>query len=134
MRQLLIVAECFYILIMISLKLSLAIFFLCILHTQWQRWIIVAAVSISTACGVVYLFFAIFQCGVVPNIDVFIIRMMSNQCASKPVGMAINFTYSILGTISDWTCGLVPIFLLKDANMPFKAKIVVCCLLAFASM
>jgi len=132
--QLLIVSECFYILTMIVLKLSLAMFFLRILAAQWQRWLIIAVVSISTAFGVAYFFFAIFQCGWVDNIDVFITRMILGQCASKPVGMAMNYTYSLLGTISDWTCGLVPIFLLKGSNMPRKTKIVVCCLLAFASM
>lgn len=127
-------SECFYILTMTALKLSLAVFFLRILSNQWQRWLVIGAVSTSTAFGIAYFFFAVFQCGRVDTINVFIIRMISGQCASKPVGMAMNYTYSLLGAISDWTCGLVPIFLLKDSNMPRKAKVVACGILVFASM
>jgi hypothetical protein len=119
---------------MIALKLSLAIFFLRILASQWQRWLIVTAVSTSTIFGVAYFFFAIFQCGFVSSIQVLIFRMVNGQCAAKPTAMAMNYVYALLGTISDWTCGLVPVFLLRKSNMPKKAKMIVCALLVFASM
>ena len=117
-----------------ALKLSLAVFFLRVLQAQWQRWLIVAAVSISTVFGIAYFFFAVFQCGFVTSIQIFILKMVTGQCADRNVGVAMNYTYAILGTISDWTCGLVPIFLLVNSNMPKRAKIMVCCLMAFASM
>ena len=133
-RQLLIVAECFYILSMIALKLSLAIFFLRILASQWQRYVIVAAVTVSTIFGIAYLLFAVFQCGMFDSINIFIVRLVGGMCAKKPVGLAMNYTYAVLGTISDWTCGLIPIFLLRKSNMPLRAKIIVCGLLLFAAM
>lgn len=132
--QLLIVSECFYILTMIAFKLSLAIFFLRILITQWQRYLIIGAVTTSTIFGVAYLFFAVFQCGWYTNVDVLILRMVAGKCAPKSVGLGMNYTYATLGTISDWTCGLIPILILRGSNMPRKTKIIVCGLLAFAAM
>ncbi|QDS72485.1 hypothetical protein FKW77_009989 [Venturia effusa] len=84
--------------------------------------------------GIITLFFAIFQCGFFSHISVFVIRIVSNQCASEALGLGINYTYASLATISDWTCILVPIFVLKESAMPLKRKLVVGGLMIFASL
>lgn len=119
---------------MITLKLSLAIFFLRILTILWQRWIIVTTITLTTLFGIVNLFFAIFQCGYFSNITVFVERIVHNQCASESVGLGINYTYASLATTSDWTCVLIPIFVLRESTMPMRRKVVVGGLMIFASL
>lgn len=109
-------------------------FFLRILVVRWQRLVLIVAISTSTIFGVAYFFFAIFQCGFCKNIAVFNYRISEGRCANKFIGLAMNYTYAILTTISDWICGLLPIFILKDSNMPLRAKFVVGGLLAFAAL
>lgn len=119
---------------MIALKLSLTIFFLRVLITRWQRWIIVTTITLSTTFGVGYFFFAIFQCGYYYNINVFINRMVRGLCASMSVGLGMNYTYAALTTTSDWSCVVIPIFVLRESTMPLKRKLVVGGLMLFASV
>jgi hypothetical protein len=119
---------------MIALKLSLAIFFLRVLVTRWQRWIIVTTITLSTIFGVFYFFFAIFQCGYFSNITFFIRRMVMGKCASKSIGLGMNYTYAALTTISDWACILIPIFILRESRMPPRRKLIVGGLMLFASL
>jgi hypothetical protein len=118
----------------IALKLSLAIFLLRVLVTRWQRWIIATTIALSTTFGVGYFFFAIFQCGYFYNINVFIHRMVRGQCASMSVGLGINYTYAALVTTSDWSCVIIPIFVLRESTMPLRRKLVVGGLMIFASV
>jgi hypothetical protein len=120
---------------MIALKISLGLFFLRFLITKWQRVLIIATVTISTIFGVAHLFFAIFQCGYFSNIEVFISRMISGTCAAQSVGKGMNYTYAVLTMITDWICGLLPIFVLHESTtMPKKTKIAVGGLLAVGSV
>lgn len=119
---------------MIALKLSLAIFFLRILIIPWQRLIILTAITLTTTFGIVNLFFAIFQCGYFSDISVFVYRIVRNQCANKAIGLGINYTYAALTTTSDWTCILIPIFVLKESTMPMRRKFLVGGLMIFASL
>lgn len=119
---------------MVMLKLSLAVFFLRILTILWQRWIILTTVTLTTVFGIVNLFFAIFQCGYFSDITVFVDRLVRNKCASEAIGLGINYTYASLATTSDWTCVLVPIFVLQKSTMPTKRKSVVGGLMVFASL
>ncbi|TLD18271.1 Aldehyde dehydrogenase [Venturia nashicola] len=132
--SLILVTECFYVLSMITLKLSLAIFFLRILRILWQRWIILTTITLTTVFGIVDLFFAIFQCGYFSEITIFVDRLVHNKCASKGLGWGINYTYAALATTSDWTCVLVPIFVLQASTMPTKRKVVVGGLMIFACL
>jgi hypothetical protein len=119
---------------MMALKLSLALFFFRIMVMRWQRWIILASITASTVFGVAYFFFAIFQCGWFSNIDMFIGRIVQGKCANKSVGLGMNYTYASLATISDWVCGLIPIFILRESTMLLKAKLIVCGLMFLAAV
>jgi hypothetical protein len=119
---------------MIALKLSLGIFFLRILLSRWQRLLLLTAITLATVFGLALFFFAIFQCGLFSDIEIFMERMIAGTCAKPRVGLAMNYTYAILTTFSDWICGLLPIFILKDSSMPMQTKLVVGFLLALAAM
>lgn len=58
------VAEVFYILTMLVLKKSLALFFLRIMVKRWQQHVVYCAITLSTVMSIGYFFFACFQCGV----------------------------------------------------------------------
>jgi hypothetical protein len=60
--------------------------------------------------------------------------MVRGQCASKSIGLGINYTYAALATISDWACVLIPIFVLRESTMPLRRKLVVGGLMFFASL
>jgi hypothetical protein len=132
--KLLICTELFYILTMIVLKLSIGLFFLRILVTRWQRLFLVSTIALATIFGVAHFFFAIFQCGLYAHIEIFIVRMVAGTCAKPKVGLGMNYTYATLTTFSDFVCGLLPIFILRESNMPIRTKIFIGCLLALAAV
>ncbi|KAF2429293.1 hypothetical protein EJ08DRAFT_572017, partial [Tothia fuscella] len=132
--QVMLCTEIFYILTMILLKISLCLFFMRFLITRWQRLVILSTVILATLFGVAHLFFAIFQCGYFTDIDQFIVRIATGACASEPISKGMNYTYAVLTMITDWICGLLPIFILKGSTMPRKTKWAVGTLLAFGSI
>lgn len=62
--QWLVTAEVFYVLTMLVLKISLALFFLRIMVKRWQQKVVYVAITFSTLMSIGYFFFACFQCGV----------------------------------------------------------------------
>jgi hypothetical protein len=132
--KLLLCTELFYILTIIVLKLSIGMFFLRILIERWHRLLLISIIAIANLFGVAHFFFAIFQCGLFSHINTFITRMVAGTCAKPKIGLGMNYTFAILTTISDLVCGLLPIFILRESNMPTVTKIAIGCVLAIAAV
>ncbi|KAK5741449.1 hypothetical protein LTR17_003884 [Elasticomyces elasticus] len=122
----LIASMALYVATTVAFKIALGLFFLRIMVDKWQRQVIYATVGFSTLYGSVYFFFAIFQCG---NPVHFIENQILGNCVKSEVLLPFNLTAGIINALSDWILGLLPVFLLRKAQMPMLAKISAGCLM-----
>jgi putative copper export protein len=124
---------------MIAVKLALAFFFLRILtppsSTQiLMRRTLIVTVTLSTLIGIAYFFFAVFQCGSISGSGTLLRKMKQGQCASADFGLAMGYSHGVITMLTDWVCGLLPVFILWNSKMPRRAKVVVGLLLGFAAV
>ncbi|TID24061.1 hypothetical protein E6O75_ATG02426 [Venturia nashicola] len=128
------VAEVFYILSIMTLKIALAVFFLRLTVALWQRRVVLVTLAVSSSFSVLMFFFLVFQCGVYDNSTVFLLRRISNQCASNDFTLGMAYTHAILTTLTDWAFLVLPYFILKGSLMNQNEKRSVILILMFASV
>jgi hypothetical protein len=128
------VSEIFYISAIISLKLSLGIFFLQIVQNPTQRSIIYTAMIVNTIFGVAMVFFAIFQCGIYKSGLDFVIKRLNDKCVSDASALGMTYTHATITMLTDWVFLLMPFWALKGSLMSFKEKLTIGFILAFASL
>lgn len=109
-----------YILCTVTLKISLAIFFLRVIVQRWQRNVIIGATFIYTLYGIMFAFLAVFQCGVPEH---FLIKQSAGKCIPDNILQPLNYLHGSLNAASDWTFALLPISVLWHAKIPRSAKI-----------
>ncbi|KAG9602303.1 hypothetical protein KCV01_g7260, partial [Aureobasidium melanogenum] len=110
----------FYTLANVFLKASLAITFNRILLERWQRRTVQVTVAIHTAFGLATFFTIIFRCG---NPMDFNARFRHSMCISWNAMQGVQYTNSVINTITDWVLALLPIFALRAMKMNHQAKI-----------
>src|ERR1700761_6211132 len=120
------IAEHFYTLTIITLKLSLGIFFLRIMAFTWQRWVIYCVMAVSTTIGTIYFFIGVFQCGYFSNIWVFLERRTTLQgCIPVPAALGVAYTQASLSALTDWICAILPLFMLRNTHIRRREKYIV---------
>ena len=125
---------------MIALKISLGLFFLRILTTPSRmtalwRTTLVTVLSLSTTFGLIYFFFAIFQCGIPRSGEnSFLVKMIQSRCANASVGLGLGYSHGVITMLTDWMCGLLPVCMLWNSTMPRGTKTVIGALLGVASV
>jgi hypothetical protein len=132
--QLLNIAEMFYVLTVMVLKISIAIFYLKIMQSKAQKRVIYAAATSSTVVSIAMFFFVIFQCGAYKGAPEYVIHRMTNQCVSSATMLGMTYTHAVITMLTDWVFLVMPIWLLWGSNMTMRTKVAVGLLLAFASM
>lgn len=111
---------------MMTLKISLAIFFLRIMVERWHRNVVIGAVTLSTAFSIAYFFFAVFQCGAPIDPFTFLIKKLSGRgCINSTQILGMSYTHSAITTVTDLTFAIVPLAILKGLNMRKREKIAV---------
>jgi hypothetical protein len=124
--QWLLTAESFYILTMLVLKISLALFFLRIMVKPWQQKVVYIAITISTIVSIGYFFFAVFQCGYTSGSAwVFFIRKLSNQCITPTQIIAVSYTHAGVTTFTDIVFAALPLFMLRGSKMATRERWIV---------
>lgn len=112
---------------MVILKISLGIFYLRIVVSQWQRRTVYATVGIAAAYGTYYFFAVLFSCGMPSN---FLMNALQGQCSGTPgVRFAINMTAGLVNAGSDLILAVLPVFVIRKSCMPLPAKISACLVL-----
>jgi hypothetical protein len=119
------VAECFYILAMLTLKISLGIFFLRIFTVKCHRVVIYTAVILSTVFSTVWFFFTAFQCGAPVTALSFFNRRLEGKCISDTEILGWSYTHAAIVMSTDLTFALLPIALLRRSSMDQREKITV---------
>ncbi|KEQ69501.1 hypothetical protein M436DRAFT_22488, partial [Aureobasidium namibiae CBS 147.97] len=116
-----------YILTTIIFKLSLAVFFLRVVNQRWQRQVIIGSVSLYTLFGTAWLFVAIFQCG---NPGDYGKNEALGKCLPfQTVLRPLNYTHGVFNAVTDWIFAIIPIFVVRSAQMHKQQKITVCTIL-----
>jgi hypothetical protein len=125
MSQILMVAECTYVVTMITLKISLAIFFLRIIIEPWQRIAIYVILTIATTGGVIYFFYTIFGCGVPVTAALHWERKMNGTCGSHALVFGMSYMQSVVSVVTDLSLVLIPISVARKATINFRERAIV---------
>ncbi|RGP79567.1 hypothetical protein FLONG3_2315 [Fusarium longipes] len=118
-----------YCLTMITSKISIGITLLRITNRKLDIWILYGTMAITLCTGVVFFFVTLFQCW---PISYFWNTNQDGKCVSPDVIIALTYLYSVFSVISDFTCAILPIFLVSKLNMGRKTKFALIPLLAMA--
>ncbi|KAF4446994.1 hypothetical protein F53441_9420 [Fusarium austroafricanum] len=118
-----------YCLTMIASKISIGYLLLRITTRKWDRWILYGVMAITVCTGVVFFFVTIFQCS---PISYFWNTDQPGKCVPPEVIMALTYLYSVFSVISDFTCAILPMFLVFQLNMGKKTKLALIPIMAMA--
>jgi len=133
--QWLLVTEQFYTITMVTLKISLGIFFHRAVVRKWHKWTIYITVAVSTLFGIAYFFFSIFQCGLFNTVMEFGMRKLTGKrCVSPTAALTMGYIGGIIATLTDFIFAALPILVLKTTKMETREKVTVFFILAFAAM
>jgi hypothetical protein len=132
-RQILLSLESFYVVTVGFFKVSLAYYFLRIVIDQRTRQLIYAVLTIFSIYSFGYFFFAIFQCGI-PSGSSFWERKIALECASDSVGLGLGYTHAILTASSDLIFLSLVIPIVVKSRLRMREKVIVCLLMAFATL
>jgi hypothetical protein len=130
--QLLMATESFYIVGMITLKISLSIWFYRFLHKRWQRVTIILILVLTILVGITYFFFEIFQCGVPNKGESWWIKKISNQCVSFEANLGVGYTHALLNAFTDVILVAMPTPVIWHAKLRFKEKLIMLAILFIA--
>lgn len=115
-----------YIFQAICLKIALAAFFLRIVHVRWQRWVLIASVSLYTTYQVAFAFTILFQCGSIKNLLVY----QPARCLPWHRVMApLSYISAALNAIVDWIMVATTVLVITGLKMNRRDKLSVCFLL-----
>ncbi|KAF2225201.1 hypothetical protein BDZ85DRAFT_309517 [Elsinoe ampelina] len=121
----------FYLATSILFKISLAVFFLRFLQERWQRLTIIISTTLYSVLGLGFIILLNRQCG---DPSSMFSSQISNHCGPWRILRPLNYTYATLNAVTDWTFVLIPIFTIRNMNMPRRARISASILLALGAV
>ena len=138
----------------VSLKIALGMFYLRIAIERWHIRVIKSIVVATAIFGFACLFLVIFQC--VPGTSIppspnswphsristesctvstfWLIYPANENCIPVVAQNGLAFTLNALNACADWTLGTIPFFLVKNLQLSFLTKMLVAGILAFAAV
>ncbi|CAI6336545.1 unnamed protein product [Periconia digitata] len=127
-----IVSESAYVLTVLAIKISLAIFFKRIVVKQRHVRIIYTTVALTTVSSTAAFFYAIFRCG--PDINNYATSQLENQCMSRTADRFCAYQHAAIGLLTDCVFVILPVPLLWSLNMERRSKIMVGVILFAATL
>ncbi|KAJ4324374.1 hypothetical protein N0V84_003935 [Fusarium piperis] len=118
-----------YCITMIASKISIGYFLLRITVRKLDVWIIYGVMATTVCTGIVFFFVTLFQC---QPISFFWNKDQKGTCVNVDVIIALTYLYSVCSVISDFTCAILPMFLVWKLNMGKKTKIALIPIMAMA--
>ncbi|KAF2849197.1 hypothetical protein T440DRAFT_499999 [Plenodomus tracheiphilus IPT5] len=116
-----VVSEALYLLSMMTLKISLGIFFARIVIKPWHFILIYITVGINIISSLAAFFYCLFRCGV--DINQYVLQQLQHKCTSQPLDLFIAYQSASFNTLTDFVFLTLPIIILWNANMDRKSKI-----------
>lgn len=118
---------------MIAVKMSVGLTLLRFTVSKVHKRILYTIMSISCITGTIFLFLTVFQC---KPVEYFWSRAIGSEGTCIPINIIenITYTYSAVNTITDFTFGILPVFMIIGLNMDTKTKIMLVPILSMACM
>jgi hypothetical protein len=125
--------EISYIITTAFIKASIALFLLQICVNKYQKFTIWSVTILSTVFSIAYVLVMTFQCHPIPY---FWTRFLggAGTCISATVIADMTYTHGAITTFSDWTLGILPIFLVWNLNMNPRTKVSVALILGLGAL
>ena len=123
-----------YIVTTCLLKVYIGTFLMQICIHRSQILVIWAVIITFTTLSIFYLFLMAFQCHPVSYFWTQYGVGASGKCISPTVIVNSTYVHGALNAISDWTLGILPIFLVWNLQMNTRTKVSVAIILSIGAM
>jgi hypothetical protein len=117
---------------MMTLKISLGIFFARIVVRSWQLIVIYATIGINIFSTTAAFFYALFRCG--PNLNAYVTNQIVNNCTPRHLDRFMAYQQASFTTLTDLIFLALPVFILWNANMSRRSKVSVGLILCLAAL
>ncbi|TIA49877.1 hypothetical protein D6C79_03351 [Aureobasidium pullulans] len=119
--NLLLVSNATYLITILLLKVSLALFFLRFIIERWARLTIWGITIFHLVWTFAVLLVSVFYCG--NPTDILTKTMEGGKCISERTTLIIGVTWGISNVVTDWFFALLPITFLLRSRLPRTTKI-----------
>ncbi|KAH6644592.1 hypothetical protein C7974DRAFT_23862 [Boeremia exigua] len=116
-----VVSESTYLVAMMTVKISIGIFFMRIVVASWHLMLIYVTIGVNVVSSVASFFYVVFRCG--PNVDRYVLQQLKNQCTPRVLDRFMAYQSAVFSTLTDLVFVLLPVVVLWNANMDRKSKI-----------
>jgi hypothetical protein len=117
---------------MMTLKISLGIFFARIVIKPWQVGLIYVNVGVNIFSSLAAFFFCLFRCG--SNIDNYVLMQLADMCTTRTLDRFIAYQQAAVTTLTDIVFVTLPVLILWNSNMSKRSKISVGLILCLATL
>jgi hypothetical protein len=117
---------------MTTLKVSLCLFFLRIMVSKRQRYIIYSIAAFSTVFGTAYFFYGLLQCGAPVESELFWKKRILGLCVQRGSILGMSYTHAIVSAATDLSLAVLPIPMIVRAKITRNEKFIVVGILTIA--
>ncbi|KAG9187229.1 hypothetical protein G6011_05100 [Alternaria panax] len=125
-------SEASYIITIMIVKISLAIFFIRIIVKRCHLILVYVTVGVNIISSASAFFYCFFRCG--PSLDKYVMNQLMNKCAPRELDLFMAYQQAAFSTFTDFVFLLLPISILWYANMDNRSKISVGFVLCLAAL
>ncbi len=112
-------------------KIAICLFLLRIVCNRVHKWILYTVMAVSTLWSFCWIFITIFQCR--PP-SYYWNRNQPGHCLNPNFIINASITYGVISMATDFTIGILPIFVVRHLQMNFRSKCAVVGILAMAAV
>lgn len=112
-------------------KIAICLFLLRIVYQRVHKWILYATMAVSTLWSFCFVFITIFQCS--PP-SYYWNRNQPGHCLSPDFIINSSIAYGVISMATDFTIGILPIFVVRHLQMNIRSKCAVVGILAMAAV
>lgn len=124
--------EATYIVTIMTLKISLGIFFARIVIKAWQLTVIYITVGVNIVSSIASFIYVLLRCG--PNLDAYVYKQLANNCTPRGLDRFFAYQQAAFSTLTDIVFATLPIFILWNTCMNKQSKISVGLILSMAAL
>lgn len=126
-----IVSEVTYLIAMMTVKISLGIFFARIVIASWHLTLIYVTIGVNVLSSTASFFYCILRCG--PNVDRYVLQQLQKNCTSRGLDRFMAYQSATFSTLTDLVFVILPIIVIWDSNMDRRSKFSVGFILCLAA-
>ena len=100
----------------------------------YQRLTIWCVITVSTVFSIAYIAVMTFQCHPISYFWTRFLGVSTGTCIPATVIADMTYAHGAISTWSDWTLGILPIFLVWNLNMNPRTKVSVALILGLGAL